>query len=164
MEVFETIEIRCQPMKKTFGIFDHYYFVIQDKEYHFRFTKPKICVHPKNHTVNSHLVTNFNVCKQCYDLILHNILEEKNKIKIIRKYFPFLNCESWTRGFSVQSMGIISLPLVVTLIVKKLYLYAIILFLLIIVMLLSYSKYTLSRTTIQKCIHINTPTFTEETS
>lgn len=152
MAAYKVIELRCQATKKSYGFFDHYFYVIDDKEIHMGiYTKGKIL--PKGTTKGAHIAANYEICKACYDKIYLN-LTSNDDVRMFAEYFPILNCESLCTGFSIQSAMIISLPFVMVLIIKGYYLWAIILFLLALLVLLAYSKHMFSQTREKKCKHL----------
>lgn len=148
---FKIIEYRCQALKNTLGLIDHYFLVIDDKEYHLGFYTPGKVL-PKDSTKGYHIVSKRKVCETCYNKIIAD-LNYKEDIRLIR-YFPFLNCETLCTGFSVQSLALLTLPCVGFLIVKGKILYVIILVLLTLIVILVYSKYTFSRTKYSRCKHL----------
>lgn len=153
---YKVIELRCQATKKSLGLFDHYFYVIDDQEVHMGvYRKGKIL--PKNTTKGSHISTYYEICKVCYDKIYLNLLS-KEDVRLFSTYFPMLNCESLCTGFSIQSALVLAIPFIVGLVMKGLYLWAIILFLTAIIVLLMNSKYTFSRTNEKKCSHLEAST------
>lgn len=151
VEKFKTIEYRCQAMRKTLGFVDHYFLVVDDKEYHAGFYK-RGKVLPADTTKGYHSVMFVDVCESCYVKIVADYRLEED-IRIFN-YFPLLNCETLCRGFSVQSMALLSLPFVGMLLWKKQFAYAIILLLVVAVAVLSYSKYVFSRCKKTVCTHL----------
>jgi hypothetical protein len=150
-EPFKTIEIRCQAMKKCYGLVDHYFYVIDDKEYHTRLY-PKGRILERDTTKGYHVVAYYDVCEECYTKIAADFLL-KEDVRIFN-YFPLLNCETFCTGISVQSLLLISIPFILYLVYRGRYLYAIILCLVMIIILLAYSKYIFSRTKKIKCSHL----------
>lgn len=110
-----TVEYWCQAMPKTWGLIDHYFMVIDDKEYHAGTYKPGKIL-PRNSTKGA-LVSLCTVCDTCYEKILLDYdLNEDDRL--YTAYFPLLNCESVCTGFSMQSITLIAIPYVCLLIVS----------------------------------------------
>lgn len=150
LPAYKRIELRCQATKKSYGLLDHYFYVIDDTEVHMgTYKKGKIL--PKGTTKGSHIAAFYDICKACYDKIILD-LSLNDDIRLFN-YFPILNCESLCTGFSIQSAMIISVPFIIILLIKGLYLWAIILLLASIVCLLAYSKYMFSHTFTKNCVH-----------
>lgn len=151
-QAFKVIELRCQATKRSYGFFDHYFYVIDNKEVHMgTYKKGKIL--PKGTTKGSHITANYEICESCYNKIILD-LTLNDDIRLFTSFFPILNCESLCTGFSIQSAMAVTIPFIVVLLVKQLYLWAIILFLFSTVILLAYSKFMFSQTREKKCIHI----------
>nr|WAQ80243.1 Ac81-like protein [Oryctes rhinoceros nudivirus]WDA64461.1 Ac81-like protein [Oryctes rhinoceros nudivirus]WDA64574.1 Ac81-like protein [Oryctes rhinoceros nudivirus]WDA64696.1 Ac81-like protein [Oryctes rhinoceros nudivirus] len=149
---FKIVELRCQATRRSYGLFDHYFYVIDDKEVHMGiYRKGRIL--PNGTTKGSHIITTYEICNLCYDKLMLNLISNDD-MRLFSSYFPILNCESLCTGFSIQSAMIISIPFIVVLIIKGYYLWAVILFLASIVVLLAYSKYLFSRTRDKKCSHL----------
>lgn len=146
------IEIRVQALKNTLGLIDHYYMVIDDKEYHPGYYKPG-CILPRESTKGYHIAYCRTVCQDCLNQIIlnFNLREDKR----ILSFYPLLNCESLTIGFSVQSVGFCAIPFIVFLLCNGRLLYALLLLLCVVLVLLIHSKYVFSRTTRQRCRHIS---------
>lgn len=145
------IEIRVQALKRTLGMIDHYYMVIEDKEYHPGYYKPG-CILPRDSTKGYHVAARRLVCRDCLDLIVlnFNLREDKRMLSL----YPLLNCESLTVGFSVQSVALCAIPFIGFLLCKGRPMYAALLLLCVIVALLLHSKYVFSRTARQRCNHL----------
>lgn len=150
-KIFKRVEYRCQAQSTSFGFIDHYYLVIDETEYHLgHYRKGNIL--PKGTTKGSHVAAIKDICKLCYTKLFTDLKLREDKRLI--SYFPFLNCETLSTGFSVQSLGFLSIPLILVLFIKGLFLYGIIAFLLTFVILLYYSKFIYSRTNYSKCKHL----------
>lgn len=149
----KTVEYWCQAMRKTYGLIDHYFMVIDDNEYHAGTYKPGKIL-PRNTTKGAHLVSVCNVCEACYHKILLDY-DLKEDDRLFTTYFPLLNCESVCTGISVQSIALIAVPFICLLIINGKFLWALILLLFVVVSLLAYSKYKFSRTTRTSCVHYN---------
>lgn len=149
---YRRLELRCRATKRSFGLFDHYFLVVGDREIHLGvYRKGKVLL--RGTTKGSHLACEYDLCRLCYDRLLLEI-KLKEDARLFRDYFPLLNCETLCTGFSVQSLAFLSIPFILTLLIKRMYLWAIILFLLTIVCLLAYSKYMFSRTQARQCKHL----------
>lgn len=146
------LEIRSRIIRSSFGLFDHYFIVIDDYEYHLGGYRGKVMM-PKGATINSNLCCLRTICDRCYAKIMYNI-ESGEYDKLLYKFFPFINCETFTCGISTQSLFVLTLPFVGTLLFYKKFLLTIILLLFALVILLWHSKYTLSRTTRSECEHV----------
>ncbi|ATY70250.1 Ac81-like protein [Tomelloso virus] len=153
MSTYKILELYCQATKKSYGLFDHYFYVIDNMEIHMGiYLKGKIL--PKGTTKGAHLVANYEICQSCYDKIQLDLISNDD-IRLFSLYFPILNCESLCRGISVQSVVLmIAIPFILVLVIKGLFLWALVLFLLTAVLLLMYSKYMFSKTEEKKCDHI----------
>ncbi|AQN78564.1 ACH96134.1 Ac81-like protein [Kallithea virus] len=149
---YTTIEVRCQAMRKSFGLFDHYFLVIKGKEYHAGWYARGMVL-DEGTTKGAHTVSVQNICKMCYDKIFAEFYVRED-LRIFNAYFPFINCETICMGFSIQSLAFLIIPFVCTFIAKGLFLYAILLILVTIVLFLIYSKYQFSRTVRTKCSHL----------
>lgn len=144
------LEFRCVPIKRSLGLFDHYFIIFLEHEYHLGDYK-KGTVLPKGTTLNSHLITKKSICQNCLSKILTDIkLLEDRRLFV----YPVINCESLAIGTSIQSLLIINLSFVITLICLGKIIYGFILFLIIICCLLGWSKYNMSRTYKSKCEHL----------
>lgn len=151
------IEYRVQAMKKTMGLFDHYYLVIGDKEYHPGRYKPGKVL-PVNTTKGYHIVSTVSVCDECYNKIVVDLHLEED-IRMF-SYFPFMNCETMCFGISIQSLAIYLVPFLVVLLWRGQLFYAIMLVLISLTVLLVRSKYIFSRTVKSHCAHILPTTVT----
>lgn len=145
------VEIRCQALKSTMGFVDHYFLVVEDLEYHMGYYK-KGSILPLGTTKGSHTVCVKNLCDQCYDKIAadYNLREDKR----LFGYYPLINCESLSTGLSLQSLAILALPFVFTLIAFGRLVYALVLTLVVLLLVLSYSKYVFSRSSTYTCPHL----------
>lgn len=146
-----TVEIRCQALKRAWGLIDHYFLVIGDYEYHMGWYS-KGSILPVGTTAGAHVVTVKSVCYTCYLKIIenYNLREDKR----LFDYYPLINCETLSTGLSVQALAILVLPFVFTLLLQGHILWAIILALASLVFFLTCSKYVFSRTTKRTCRHL----------
>lgn len=151
---YTTIEIRCQAMKRALGIFDHYFLVINDYEYHAGFYK-RGKILENGTTKGAHTVSICNLCRTCYDRILAEFYVRED-LRVFNCYFPFINCETMCVGFSIQSLLFLTIPFVCLFIVKGLFLIAIIFLLVSFIIVLMHSKYRFSRTLKTTCEHLKT--------
>lgn len=146
------IEIRCQAMRQFCGIFDHYFVVVGDVEYHMGYYRHGNKL-PKDSTKGAHVVAIKTICDNCYHKLLMNInLDEGKRLEW---YYPLINCETLTTGFSLQFISFMFLPFVVFLFLKGYFLFGILLFVLALCLLLIFSKYTFSRTHKIRCRHLS---------
>lgn len=148
---FKTIEYRCQAMKKSMGVFDHYFLVIDDKEYHAGFYKPGRVL-PVNSTKGYHICMVSEICEVCYVKIVADYRLEED-VRIF-SYFPMLNCETLCFGFSLQSLTLLALPFIVVLLFKGKFILSIIVLMVVLLLLLVHSKYTFSRCKRTQCPHL----------
>lgn len=148
---YKTIEYHCRAIKSSFGIFDHYFIVIDDFEIHMGWYMPGKIL-PKNTTKNSHLVAVKKICVYCYNKITAN-LNLSEDARLIN-YYPFLNCESLTTGFSVQALAFLAIPMIIVFALSMQFLYMLIVILTTFLFILIYSKYMYSRTKYITCKHI----------
>lgn len=145
------IEICVQALKHTLGLIDHYYMVIGDHEYHPGFYS-RGCILPVGTTKGYHVAFRRTVCRDCLDFIILNFNLREDK-RILNLY-PLLNCESFTTGFSVQSVAFCAVPFIGLLFLNGQTIYAILLILSVILTMLLHSKYVFSRTIRQRCEHL----------
>lgn len=145
------IEYRCRAIKNTFGIFDHYFLVVDNKEIHMGFYRSGKIL-PINSTKGAHIVAEKKLCAMCYNKIIADI-NLREDVRLI-SYYPMLNCETLSTGFSVQSLAFLSLPIAILLLIKGFVLYACLIFLVTLLVLLLYSKFVYSRTVKLKCAHV----------
>lgn len=144
------IEYRVQAMKNTFGLFDHYFLVIGDKEYHPGSYKPGKVL-PVNSTKGSHIVATLDCCDACYNKLVVDLhLEEDVRIF---NFYPLLNCETWCFGFSIQSLPIYMIPILIVLLIRGNIFYMVVLIVAIAFLILIRSKYVFSRTNKLQCQH-----------
>lgn len=146
------IQYYCRAIKQTFGLFDHYFIVIDNYEIHMGFYRPGKIL-PKGTTKNAHLIAVGTICLDCYTELVTNInMQEDLRLT---KYYPVLNCESLTMGLSIQStVSIISIPIIVMFLIKHQWLYALISLLIAFSIILLYSKYRYTHTKNVKCKHL----------
>lgn len=152
------IEIWAQALKKTFGLIDHYYYVMTAKdgtklEYH-PGKYPKGQILPNGTTRGGHLVATKLVCQECYNWIVSTFQNEDDAR--IFQFYPFINCESLTMGLSLQSLFFLAIPFTVVLIVARKIILAIFFAVLSLFCMLLISKYNFSRTQHLQCDHIIT--------
>lgn len=145
------VEVRCQAMKNTLGLFDHYFIVINNVEYHMGYYS-KGAILPVNSTKGWHLVTVKEVCADCYQKIIETFCLGEDKR--LFSFYPFINCETLTTGFSVQSLIFLLIPISTYLVYYKLYNILIYVILITICLILAYSKYVFSRTNYLRCKHL----------
>lgn len=145
------VEIRVRATKSSFGLIDHYYMILNDQEYH-PGCYAKGSILPKDTTKGYHVAAIRTICQTCYDKIILNFNAREDKR--IWSLYPFLNCESFSTGFSIQSLGLLAAPLIGMLIYQKKYIVAVIVLLLCLIAHLSISKFTFSRTFRGKCSHL----------
>lgn len=146
-----TVEVRCQALKRTWGLIDHYFLVIGEYEYHMgRYSKGSIL--PVGTTKGAHVVSVKTMCRACYTKIVenYNLREDKR----LFDYYPLVNCETLSTGLSVQAISFLVLPFVFTLLLLGHLLWAVLLTLAALVFFLMCSKYVFSRTTEHKCRHL----------
>lgn len=146
-----TIEIRCRAIKRVFGLFDHFFMIIDNNEYHFGFYS-KGLVLPKGTTKSSHLATIRTICHQCYIKLMID-LEFKEDARLF-SYYPILNCETLSYGLSIQTICFLNFLFIPILLLKKHYWLSLVFSLSIIIVLLFFSKYQYSRTLKKNCNHL----------
>lgn len=145
------IEIRSRIIRSSLGLFDHYFLIIDDYEYHLGGYRGRVKM-SKGTTINSNLCSLRTICSHCYAKILYNI--EIGEYDKLFKFFPLVNCETLVCGISIQSLFVFTVPFVFVLLFYGKFLLAVILFLLAVTVLLWHSKYTLSRITKTRCDHM----------
>lgn len=146
------IELCVRAEKKSFGLIDHYFMIIDNFEYHPGFYKSGNIL-PKGFSKGYHVVALKRVCDDCLTKIIldYNLSEDRR----ISNWYPIFNCESLSTGISVQSIiTLVFLPTIVISVFKTHYLLAFIIFLIGIICLLFYSKWIFSHTQIIKCLHL----------
>lgn len=154
------VEYRCRAIRAACGLFDHYFIVVDNYEIHWGSYKLGRIL-PDGTTKNSHLIARKRVCVECYNKLMTTIKSHDDKR--LNQYYPLLNCETLTMGFSIQALIVtVSLFVIGILVMRFQILLAIILFLLAILSLLLYSKYLYSRTKHLTCKHINPITHNAE--
>lgn len=151
MEFYKTIEICCVSLKKTLGLADHYFIIIDDFEYHLGFYS-KGLVLPKGSTKGSHIICIKRVCSDCYEKFNHDF--ETKEFQRLFCFYPLINCESLATGISVQIICMLHLSVALVLVLYKKYLLSIILILILLCISLLFSKYNYSRTVKKKCKHL----------
>lgn len=146
------IEVRVQALKSVFGLIDHYYMILDDKEYHPGMYAPGSIL-PKDSTKGYHVAAIRTVCQLCHDKLVLNLNAREDKR--IWSFFPLLNCESISTGFSIQSVVLVLiLPIVTMLLLQRKILITVIAVLLGLLVHLSVSKYMFSRTVKTRCSHL----------
>lgn len=147
------IEIHCQAMKSTMGLFDHYFIVIDNMEYHMGLYQKGALI-PLGSTKGSHLITIRTICDQCYRRIVMKYNAQEDR-RMALKYYPIINCETLVMGMSVQVVLItLVLPFLILLICKGLIIYSILLFVLTLTLQLWYSKSLYCSSTKTLCVHL----------
>ena len=147
-----TINIKCQALRKSFGLIDHYFLEIGENEFHLGFyRKGKIL--PRGSTKGSHLAVIRKICLSCYER-LKIMLEYAEDVRLF-DYYPLVNCETLTTGISVQlGLTMCAFPFLAYFCYTKNYTYLMILFLLMLLCVLIHSKYVYSRTVFSHCSHL----------
>lgn len=147
------VDIYVRPIKKTLGILDHYFLVIDDWEYHLGGNYPLGEKLKKGTTKNAFVSKRSYVCQNCFKELQLRL--ESNEYRRVFKFFPIINCETLTVGLSIQSIVLAfgTISVLGLLYFKHDYL-ALVLFLVILLIVLIVSKYTLSRTHLYYCAHI----------
>lgn len=149
---YKTIEYHCRAIKSSFGILDHYFIVVDNYEIHMGWYRPGKIL-PKNTTKNSHVVAVKKVCMYCYNKIATNLNTSEDSRLI--GYYPFLNCESLSTGFSVQALAFLAIPPLVVLALRMQIFYMFLVLVGTLLFVLLYSKYMYSRTRQKTCKHLN---------
>lgn len=147
----KTIEICCVSLKKSFGLIDHYFLIVDDFEYHLGFYK-KGLVLPKGYTKGSHVICLKTLCIDCYNKFIHDF--ETKEFQRLFYFYPLINCESLVTGISVQIICMLHVSVAFVLVFYKKYLLAIILILILLCISLMFSKYNYSRTVKKTCSHL----------
>lgn len=153
--MFKRIQIKCRAINSAYGLFDHYFLAVTNEfELHFgNYKHGKIRAF--NYTKNAHVVAERVVCERCYKMLFLDLLFHEDD-RILQLYYPFINCETLSMGFSIQSCVLcVGLIIISVSLIKGLWLVAIIALLLSVVILLLYSKYTYSATKHSQCPHVN---------
>lgn len=150
MSEFE-IKIYAKAIKKSFGLYDHYFIIIDNHEYHLGcYTKGSKL--NAGTTKGAHLITTRKLCHKCFNLLLINL--EKKEDQRLFWYYPFINCESLAIGCSLQVLMTCNIPIAFCLLIKGYFVFAILLILFILTIVLFWSKYLYSRTTFTYCKHL----------
>lgn len=145
------VEVRCQALKRTWGLIDHYFLVIGEYEYHMGWYS-KGSILPAGTTKGAHVVSVKTICRACYTKIVenYNLREDKR----LFDYYPLVNCETLSTGLSVQALSFLVLPFVFSLLLAGRLVWAVMLTLAALIFSLMCSKYVFSRTTKYKCRHL----------
>jgi len=101
------IEIRVRPMVRFFGLFDHYFMIIDGNEYHpiwYRHGQ----VLPLGFTTDAHVACRKRICDGCYNKLIQSIRAREDDR--MAKFYPWLNCETISMGISVQAMSFLAIP------------------------------------------------------
>lgn len=147
----QIVEIRSRAIRSSMGLFDHYFIIVDEYEYHLGGYRGKVKM-PKGTTVNSNLCNLRSVCRHCHAKIMYNI--ESGEYDKLFKFFPFINCETLACGISTQALFVLPVPFVCGLLYYGKVLLAIVLLLSTLVVLLWSSKYRLSKTLQSRCEHL----------
>lgn len=147
----EQIKLHLRPIAWSYGLFDHYFLVIKDTEYHLG-EYPKGTKLPVGTTKNSSILYNIEYCKDCYNKLLLDI--ETQEHKRLFSFFPFVNCETLATGLSIQSINLWFFPIIVYCLCSQRFLLAILIFLLCLLLQVVYSKYQMIGVRKKKCEHI----------
>lgn len=147
-----TVEVRCQALRRTWGLIDHYFLVIGEHEYHVGGSYSKGAVLPIGTTKGAHTISIKTVCSACYTRTVesYRLCEDRR----LFNFYPIVNCETLSTGLSLQALASLVVPFVLNLLSLGLVLWAVILTLCTVVLLLASSKYAFSRTAKLKCRHL----------
>lgn len=145
------LKICVQAIKNSFGLMDHWFYIVNDKEHHVG-VYYKGSVLPLNTTKGFHVVTEKIICLKCYEKLINFVRYREDKR--LFKFYPFINCETLTTGWSIQVVILFLLPLVAVVGFLGYVYWAIILFLCMFVLYLFASKYNFSRTNKSLCKHL----------
>lgn len=151
-EAVYTVEVRCQALKRTLGLIDHYYLVIGAYEYHVGGAHSGGSVQPVGTTKGAHTVAVKTVCSACYTRTVENY--RRGEDRRLFNYYPLINCETLATGLSLQTVSAMAAPFVFVLVTLGRILWAVVLTLAALVFFLSSSKYAFSRTHYQTCRHL----------
>lgn len=151
MEYSTKIEVYVKSIKKTYGLFDHYYIVIGDYEYHLGYYK-KGSILPIGSTKNSKLLEIKTICSLCYEKFLHDF--SSNEFQRLFIFYPFVNCESLTTGISTQMICVLNFFIPITFCVLGLYMRAFLSLILIIITTIITKQIKYMKTTIKHCPHL----------
>ncbi|UDM55438.1 Ac81 [Phenacoccus solenopsis nudivirus] len=147
---FETFDIYVKALPNTFGLVDHYYMVHDGVSYHMGKNRMiNIRKVPESHT----LIRKLYKCEQCTSDFYKNL--HANEDVRLFNFYPFVNCESLSVGFSAQSLCLLSIPLAfTTFIVFGALLVSIIILLVGLIFCLWIGKYDRSRIKHKFCQHL----------
>lgn len=145
------IKICVQAIKGSLGLMDHWFFIINDKEHHVG-VYYKGSVLPLNTTKGTHVVVEKTICLKCYEKLINFVLYREDK-RLFR-FYPFINCETLTTGWSIQVVVLLLIPFVAVLGFLGYLYWALVLFLCIFLLYLIASKYHFSRTNKSFCKHL----------
>lgn len=147
-----TVEVRCQALRRTWGLIDHYFLVIGEHEYHMGGSYSKGAVLPIGTTKGAHTISIKTVCAACYTRTVdgYRLREDRR----LFNFYPIVNCETLSTGLSLQAVSSLAVPFVIYLLSIGSILWAVILTLCTVVVFLASSKYAFSRTVRLKCRHL----------
>lgn len=152
---YERVDVYVQAYKKYFGLIDHYFMVVRNREYHPGFYRN--CVKPvSTSTARAHRCGELRLCSDCVDLIVHNFNESEDR-RLLQRMFPIINCETLCLGLSLQSFALLVLPTIIAycIFAKKINYFVIALMIAFaMIYLLLTSKYRFSRFSQASCRHV----------
>lgn len=133
------------------GIYDHFFVIIDDYEYHLGTYTLGIKL-PKGTTKGYHVYEQVSMCSKCVSSFFKNTKHEFQRLKLYG--FPLVNCQTLNDGYSSYLIIIAYAPIICGfLIFNKFYTLALIVFLLAIIIHLASSKYKFSICKKKKCKH-----------
>lgn len=145
------VEVWCRAIRGSLGLFDHYFLVVNDLEYHLGCYAPGNVL-PRGFSRGAHLVSIKTVCRLCFLKLVKDLKYREHKR--LFAYYPLLNCESLVRGVSVQSLLALNFLGIPFLLWYGKFILAAIVLLLLLCTILAWSKFQYSRTTKTRCPHL----------
>lgn len=149
------IEVCGKPIAKTFGLIKHYFI---------RLEHPELEIHPGQYKKGTHHNLEFTkgfeiyikkiMCREC----LQKLLKESNDMKMYW-YYPFINCETLTKGltgqFAISNQIVLLVLLILFLIVSFCCNYIYLLGVMVVLLVILYNNYLSSGTSLLVCHHLN---------
>jgi hypothetical protein len=148
------VYVKHRAIKPSFGVFDHWFFDIPDKDLEIHPGNYKFGTHLKHGTTkNAHIYMELALCEECLNRLLRHTLSLYEVF-----YYPFINCETLTachaRLFPVSMQVLLGTGIIISavgMIFNFNYLYLV---LLLVIVYLVYTKYLYSTMSKVSCGHI----------
>jgi len=146
-------DVYVKAMSNTLGLIDHYYLVIDGVSYHLGFNRRIAQQHsiPSTHT----LVERRLYCTKCTADFFDQL--RLNEDRRLFGYYPLVNCESLSVGFSMQSLSLLTGSIISCVVLAKSMnlLLCLCVMLLTVLVCLWWGKYVRTRVRKTSCKHLN---------